>query len=66
MAAVELKARKSFGPLKKGQIFSAELLGASVENLIEVAHLKMEEDGTLFKVPYDSFQIFWEESKETK
>jgi len=62
----ELKARKSFGPFKKGQVFTAQLCGAVVEELIEFALLRLE-DGQQVQVPYDCFQIFWDETpKEAK
>jgi len=62
----ELKARKSFGPFKKGQVFTATIHGACVVELIEFAKMELE-DGHKMLVPYDSFQIFWDETpKEAK
>jgi hypothetical protein len=53
---VTLKARKSFSSLKKGETFQAVVLSAYVNNLIEMAVLKLD-DGKQIDVPYDHFKF---------
>lgn len=60
---MNLKARRSFGDLHKGDAFQAVILGAFINRQIEMAILQFQ-DGKQMPVPYDHFR-FDEEVEET-
>lgn len=61
---MNLKARRSFADLNKGDAFQAVIINAFVSRQIEMAVLQLQ-DGTQIPVPYDHFR-FDEEIEETK